>query len=209
MRRCSLNARRTAVVISAPVVIRRSTRRPVEHLARRSAPAARRRWLRSHRAGRARRTATATCGSPGRAGEADDPGVRPRRVVPSWAVPVLPPTSSPGCCSRGAGAVLRRRRSSPAASSAASRADGCPSTGSGRARRSTLPLLSRISFITWGFMIMPPLATPAATSAISSGVACTSFCPIDDWAELREVVREVRSGRPTGRRRAGRSAACR
>src|SRR6476646_4744903 len=31
-------------------------------------------------------------------------------------------------------------------------------------------------------MVLPPLAMVAATSAICSGVACTSFWPIDDWA---------------------------
>ena len=47
-----------------------------------------------------------------------------------------------------------------------------------------MPWESRTEVIRWGFMMVPPLATPAATSAICSGVACTSFCPMDAWASL-------------------------
>ena len=43
----------------------------------------------------------------------------------------------------------------------------------------TLPLSSRISFITCGVMMIPLLATADATSAISSGDAAVSNCPID------------------------------
>ena len=48
----------------------------------------------------------------------------------------------------------------------------------------TSPWESRTSVMTWGFMIVPPLATPAATRAICSGVACTSFWPIEAWASF-------------------------
>ncbi len=106
--------------------------------------------------------------------------------VPSWAVPVLPPDLVAGDLQPGGGAALRPRRS-------------CPGAGRRpclrRQRRAATarvvvlsmissPCESRTSVMRWGFMIVPPLATPAATSAICSGVACTSFWPIEAWASL-------------------------
>src|SRR4051812_42414077 len=67
----------------------------------------------------------------------------------------------------------------------------------------TEPSLSRMSLMTWGFMITPPLAMPPATIAISSGVACTSFWPIDAWASAGRL--RVKSLGNAERAGAGRS----
>ena len=56
-------------------------------------------------------------------------------------------------------------------------------------------------------MTMPSLATAAATSAICSGVACTSFWPIDAWARNGRVVGHDLGGPARRHRpRAGRAA---
>jgi hypothetical protein len=49
--------------------------------------------------------------------------------------------------------------------------------------------------MTWGFMIWPPLATPAATRAICRGVACTSFWPIEAWARNTGAAATLSAGK--------------
>ena len=73
----------------------------------------------------------------------------------------------------------------------------------------TSPWSSRTSRTTCGVMISPPLATAEATSAICSGVACTSFWPMADWAQRGSgaVVPSTSVGNDRlGRAAAGRSA---
>ena len=53
---------------------------------------------------------------------------------------------------------------------------------SGCACSRTRRLGERTVLTTYGFMTSPPLAMPAATIAICSGVAATSYWPMPDWA---------------------------
>ena len=51
--------------------------------------------------------------------------------------------------------------------------------------------------MTWGTMITPSLATAAATIAICSGVAFTSFWPMPVWASAGVFSRIGTGGSPS------------
>ena len=95
--------------------------------------------------------------------------------APSCAVPVLPPVSSPSMNMPVAvpDSTTTRMASRRVIAAVIARHARCQSDGSASLQR--LPSISRISFITWGFIITPSLATAAATNAICNGDAATSF----------------------------------
>ena len=149
---------------------------------------------------RARRRRRRSAASPGRAGEADDPGVRARRVGAELGGAGLAADLVAGDLQAGGGAAGDHvEHGRPAWSRRVSGLIGCSHWRRCRSARRPSPSLSRTSRMHVGLMIVPPLAMPAATSAICSGVAGTSFWPIDDWASagrLRgEVGREARGDR--------------
>ena len=99
--------------------------------------------------------------------------------TPTWAVPVLAATSHEGGnpswdAVPNLTTLTMRARSAAAVAGELAR---CHALGWYCSTR--LFWESRISYMTWGVITTPPLAIPAATSAICSGVATVQSWPID------------------------------
>ena len=147
-------------------------------------------------------TATATLASPGGPAKPMIQACERRREVPSWAVPVLPPTSKPGIARRVAVPPLHDLDHGLAHGVGGLRADRRLPDGRVVAFVTSSPLLSRISSSTWGVMIVPCWRSPARP-APSAAAWLHVVLPDRRLGQRRQVLHEV--GREERGAGAGRS----
>ncbi len=108
--------------------------------------------------------------------------------TPCWAVPVLPPTTAPS---------IRAARPVPFSTASTISRRTCPAVPGptacrytdGRTDRTTVPSAAVRLSTSCGRITVPLLAMPAATIAITSGVAEVSNWPIEESASCASSIR--------------------